>query len=337
MAASRVVAHGNAPQVVRQGTRSRRRRRGVGAAPAAIGLVALLAGVSTPPAAATFPGQNRYLACQSARDPGFAEIYRLGVNGGPQVNLTRSPATDQGPAYSSDGRLLAFHSNRSGNFEIYVKNLDNDTLTNVSSFAAGGELFPTWSRDSNRLGFSSNRDGNTEIYVMNSDGTSPARLTDHPAQDALPDWAPDGSVIAFNTNRDQPVAVPDHPPEAEIYTVDPDTAALTRLTEVPGIDAGASWSPDGSKIAFHSNRDGNFEIYVMNADGSGQTRITENPASDTFASWSPDGKLLSFTSNRDDAANPDVYVMSAGGGTTTRLTTAPLFDGNCDWQPFIRS
>ena len=326
---------GNWLMVSARGRRSRRRRIATGVAIAVLGLLPSVPAAG--PASATFPGENKWLACQSARDPNFPEIYQLSVTGGPQVNLTRSRATDQGPAYSSDGGLLAFHTNRDGNFEIYVKDLDADTLTNVSSFATGGELFPTWSPDASRLGFSSNRDGNTEIYVMNSDGTAPTRLTNHPAQDALPDWSPDGSRIAFNSNRDQPVAVPDHPPESEIYLVDPDTAVLTRLTDVPGIDAGASWSPDGSKIAFHSNRSGNFEIYVMSAGGGGATRITDSPASDTFAAWSPDGTRLSFTSNRDDAANPDVYVMKADGTDITRLTTAPLFDGICDWKPFTRA
>lgn len=317
---------------------ARRRRRTTTEVVVALVIgTALLPAVRQAPAGATFPGANKWLACQSARDVNFAEIYLLRADGGPQRNVTNSPATDQGPAFSPDGNLMAFHTNRDGNFEIYVKDMDADTLTNVSSFAAGGETFPTWSADTTRLGFTSNRDGNTEIYVMDADGTSPVRLTDHPGQDALPDWSPDGSKIAFNTNRDQPVAVPNHPPETEIYLVDPDTAALTRITEVPGIDAGASFSPDGSKIAFHSNRDGDFEIYVMNADGTGQTQITDNPASDTFASWSPDGTRLSFTSNRDDASNPDVYVMGADGSAVTRLTTAPLFDGNCDWRPAIRS
>ena len=75
---------------------------------------------------------------------------------------------------------------------------------------------------------------------------------------------------------------------------------------------------DGSKIAFNSNRDGNYEIYVMNADGSGQTRLTNNPATDYYPSFSPDGSKIAFNSYRD--GNNEIYVMNANGSGQTRLT-----------------
>ena len=66
-----------------------------------------------------------------------------------------------------------------------------------------------------------------------------------------------------------------------------DGSGQTRLTDNEAWDSRPSWSPDGRRIAFHSNRDGDYEIYVMNADGSGQTRLTDNEAHDTWPSWSP--------------------------------------------------
>ncbi len=82
-------------------------------------------------------------------------------------------------------------------------------------------------------------------------------------------------------------------------------------------DVFSAWSPDGTKIAFTSDRDGNFEIYVMNADGRNPTRLTSDPATDNFPAWSPDGTKIAFDSRRD--GNFEIYVMNADGTNPTRL------------------
>ena len=73
---------------------------------------------------------------------------------------------------------------------------------------------------------------------------------------------------------------------SNIYVMNPDGSGLTRLTSTDQ-DAFPTWSPDGTRIAFASHRDGNWEIYVMNADGANQTNITNNPADDVYPLWRP--------------------------------------------------
>jgi Tol biopolymer transport system component len=129
-------------------------------------------------------------------------------------------------------------------------------------------------------------------------------------------------AIAFASSRDG---------NYEIYTMNPDATAQTRLTQDPASDVDPAWSPDGRRIAFTSNRDGNDEIFVMNADGSGETRLTSSPGDDVNPSWSPGGRNIVFASTRD--GNGEIYVMNDDGTGQTRLTSNPAADAVPAWSP----
>ena len=88
-----------------------------------------------------------------------------------------------------------------------------------------------------------------------------------------------------------------------------DGSDVIRLTDDPARDDSPAWSPDGRRIAFTSERDGNAETYLMNADGSNPVRLTDNPAWDLFPAWSPDGARIAFASDRD--GNLEIYLMNA--------------------------
>ena len=111
----------------------------------------------------------------------------------------------------------------------------------------------------------------------------------------------------------------------DIWTMNPDGTAHTRLTEGPASDSRPDWSPDGTKVAYASYADGNYDIYVVDADGSDPIRLTDDPASDTFPTWSPDGEKIAFVTTRgeDDPSTylRDIYVMNSdGSGEPTNLT-----------------
>ena len=98
-----------------------------------------------------------------------------------------------------------------------------------------------------------------------------------------------------------------------VYVVNADGSGVRNLTPKPmgAFYAAPAWSPDGRKITFAGERDGNSEIYLMNADGSGQRNLTLNLAYDAGPGWSPDGRKITFVSNRD--GRYAVYVMNADG------------------------
>lgn len=108
-------------------------------------------------------------------------------------------------------------------------------------------------------------------------------------------------------------------------------SSATNVTNHPARDEQPAWSPDDTRIAFATDRDGNFEIYSMNADGSGLVRLTEDPAVDRHPTWSPDGEKIAFQSYRN--GNVDIYVMQADGGGVTRLTTHAALDLQPAWSP----
>ena len=121
------------------------------------------------------------------------------------------------------------------------------------------------------------------------------------------------SLIAFTSLREgSPYQV-----NQEIYLMYPDGSQQVNITNHWAWDDAPAWSPDGAKIAFWSDRDGDPEIYVMDTDGSNVQRLTSDPARDTNPAWSPDGRRIAFASDR--SGQKSIYLMNADGSDQQRL------------------
>ncbi len=210
---------------------------------------------------------------------GKGQIFLVNVSDGKVTALTDNPDNnDRMPAFSPDGKKLAFVSARDGNDEIYVEDLATRAQTRLTANDVD-DINPTWSPDGFQFAFSSNRTMDFyHIFLMNADGTNVRQLTTNASTEYAPTWSPDGKQITYNASIDA---------NLEIYVMDADGGNVRRLTNNKVNDYFPSWSPDSQMIAFVSDRDGNAEIYTMGADGSNPIRITKDVAADNDPAWQP--------------------------------------------------
>lgn len=269
------------------------------------------------------------------------------VNLGDEVNTAAD--AEFSPYVSPDGRYFFFMSTRRRPDASLPDSLSMDFLRRFRTEPEGGnpaiywmdasfieELRPAEAGEGGDedgvIAFYSDRDGDPEIYVMAADGTGQRRVTRHPGWDVGPSLSPDRRHIAFLSSRDD---VGGEPPEFawEIYVVNVDGTDLQRLTRTPGGEDHVAWSPDGSRISYNvdSDGDGFQEIWVMGADGSGARRISQGDYNDQWASWSPDGMRLVYASDREGGL--DLWMMDADGGAQTRLTRDPRPEIFPEWGP----
>jgi Tol biopolymer transport system component len=227
-------------------------------------------------------------------------------------------------AFPAIGGRVVFHSDRDGEIDVYAMNADGSDVQRLTD-APGRDFEPDWSPDGSMIVFSSDRDDpdNAQLYLMNADGSDQRRLPSPLNDDQVgARWSPDGQWILFHSNP-----VVDGLGRFDVFKIRPDGSDLINLTDTAGNNFMADWSPDGERIVFVSQRDGNRELYVMNADGSNQTRLTDGGWENSLPRWSPDGQQIAFESNRGGAAY-GVYIIDApsdqNAGQSLESTVRPL-------------
>jgi TolB protein len=148
-----------------------------------------------------------------------------------------------------------------------------------------------------------------DLWVMDWDGAGAHAVT-RSSQNILPTWSPSGYEIAFTSYLGG---------KPDLYVMASNGGKPRVLSARPGLNMGASYSPDGSKVAATLSQDGNSEIYLLDAkSGAVLKRLTNSPFIDTSPSFSPDGSRIAFVSDRH--GSPQIWMMAADGSGQTRVT-----------------
>jgi Tol biopolymer transport system component len=183
---------------------------------------------------------------------GNLDVYSMNVDGSGLTRLTNDPGFDGYADWSPDGTRLAFVRSAG----IFVMNVDGSDVTYLRPGSK-----PSWSPDSSKIVFEDAFD----IYMMNADGSELVRITYSTAPEYHPAWSPDGAQIAFV--RDIPGPWWNW---LVIMVKDLATGQERQIGSAPPPGShGPSWSPDSSRVVFHSAQDNNLDIYSVNRDGTG--------------------------------------------------------------------
>jgi Tol biopolymer transport system component len=209
---------------------------------------------------------------------------------------------------------------------LYRMNADGSSLRQVSRTQNGSVTSSSVSPDGQWIAYQSSG----EIWKMRVDGSELQNLTRDGASDQSPAWSPDGTRIAFHSDRSAQQFMWD------IFIMDADGSNATQITSDPAIEGNPSWAPDGSALAFWSwagDVTDSFEVYIAPLDGQPPVNITNSSANDVQPAWSPDGTTLAFLSDRD-WPNPilGLYLMNPDG-SNVRLIPLAFVPGIPTWKP----
>jgi Tol biopolymer transport system component len=256
----------------------------------------------------------------------------LSVTTGDKRKLTTPPADsfgDWNPAFSPDGKTIAFIRGKTGvHLDIYRMPVSGGEAQQLT-FDSAHKKSLAWTADGREIIFSSSRGGSVNtamLWKITATGGTPERLAGVGQNVFSLAIAPQGNRLAYEQRIH----------DTNIYRVDTSDAASqsrphTRLIASTFQDDSPSYSPDGRRLAFVSDRTGSLEIWRCDSEGGNAMPLTNFGGPHTGTPrWSPDGQWIVFDSNIE--GSQEIFVISADGGKPRRLTFDPALDMNPSWS-----
>lgn len=282
----------------------------------------------------------------SVRQNGQEDIFAMQRGDSEPRRLTNSPADDRDPAWSPDGRSIAYVTNKDGAWEIYVMDVLNRQQRRIT-FSPGYVGSPSWSPDGTFIVYEAYVEDNLDIYISSIDQSGPCgepcRVTTDPGPDFEPEWMPErpdgtgGRMIAYTGIRAG---------AQDIYLIsldNPSDASAVQLTDTATIDENyATWTPGGTRIAYSVYEDGRESVYYRDVD------ITEDESGAIFVTrisaevavgrghqpvWNPqDGSSLFYSADRgiDQSQIIGADPNTLGGGGDVQIIEGLVSD--LDWS-----
>ena len=292
------------------------------------------------------------------------------VTAQPTSTSTATPRPTSLPTPFGGHVQIAFSSNRSGRFQLYLLDVVTGHVRQLTD-SSGDNTTPTWSPDGSQIAFVSTRDGNPDIYIMNADGTQQVNRTQYAGLDRDPYWLPDGR-IAFVSDRDGPelitLIIGDKLGRIEESSEPTSVGAIDglccvawagdnwisysvivqglRLVRIVDTKSGIAYEMTGEngelqdQCCFLSSPNGFWALFVSNRTGDDEIyrsnesftqQLTMKSGGSRHPSWSPDNKHIVFETNRD--GNDEIYLMRSDGKEPTNLTNDPSDDREPAWSP----
>ena len=251
------------------------------------------------------------------------------------------------PASARQEFMLAYSSRRDKDVdleELYLMRPDGSRKTRLT-FNEGNEHWPVWSADGRHIYYWSNHHRRTthtfagDVFRMTLPDRSIEQITPGGQRGLAEGWF-DWNQPTLSPSGDR-LAVAVHDFDAlsprQLFFVHIASGLATPVlnlrswNDVKWSDEHPSWSPDGGRLAFASDRDGDWEIFVLHLETGDLRQITHNDVLDSWPSWSPDGRRIAFRSRR--AGHSDIFVMNADGTAPVQLTNSPFGAYDFDWSP----
>lgn len=252
----------------------------------------------------------------SMNHSGNWDLWSVRSDGTELRQLTRTQEDEHAPAVSPDGKEILFVDGRR---TLWIMNVDGSDRREIP-LPKGIYAQPSWSPDGQEIAFvkyTVTPSDQSEIWTLRREQgrwLDPKRVSAYPPMRLYPSYSPDGSMLAFTEfRRDERRG-----PIEEIGLFDVRQKKFKLLTQDKADSFRALWSPGSDRLAYTSNKGGNYDVWIISLKEGKERQLTRDPAYDGEPTWSLDGQEIAFISTRSGAK--ELWVMSAGGDLPRPLT-----------------